>query len=350
MATIFLSYAKEDKWYVDDVYRAIKAAGLSPWMDKPPAPYERDGIPPGAAWDDEIRKRLQTARVVLIFLSSVSIAKQGYVQREYRLALNEMMNKPSGQVYPIPVLIEPCEVPDVRVDTIRLKDFQWFELYSRGIDELVEYLAEIAPAVGQGVPAPSVRTVAEYNRDTLWDSDLASVNGLLVVYMAALSKQKRVAIIPEEVFERLRMVTYDYTYGFLVALRAARLVDYRTDWKSYWAFDYVHPALTKDFKASLRRRVQQLLVDEKMEPGQFSFYEADMRTIEDYIEERVIAENAERSSRGSRNVAPRTKRAGIADDVKESTTGAVNPATRKPVAKAKKSVTKTGRGRPKKDD
>jgi hypothetical protein len=255
-----------------------------------------------------------------------------------------MMNKPPGQVYPIPVLIEPCEVPDVRVETVRLKDFQWFELFSRGIDELVEYLAEIAPAAGQGLPAPSVRTVAEYNRDILWDSDLASVNGLLVVYMAALSKQKRVAIIPKDIFDRLRMVTYEYAYGFLVALRAARLLEYRTDWKTYWAFDYVHPALTKDFKASLRRRVQRLLADEKLEPGEFSFYEADMRMIEDYVEERVAAERTKPSSRGDRAArSPRKKRAGETAGVKRSVTRAVDSVAEKPVAKSSRG------GRRKKD-
>jgi hypothetical protein len=290
MSTIFLSYAREDKWYVDDVYLALKSASLSPWMDTPPSPHERDGIPPGAAWDDEIRNQLQEARVILIFLSSVSIAKQGYVQKEYRLALNEMMNRPHGTVYPIPVLIEPCKVPNVRVDTVRLTDFQWFELYSRGIEELVDYLQEIAPSTNGKSSAASVQTVAEYNRDVIWDVDLASVNGLLLIYMAALAKQKRVTILFKELLDRLNMIDYNYAYGFLVALRTAKLIIFRSDWKTYWGFDYVHPSLTKDLKRNFKHRVEKLLKDEGMESGEFAHYEADMRAIEDYIEERVIKE------------------------------------------------------------
>ncbi len=290
MNTIFISYAKEDKWYVDDVYTALKAAGLSPWMDKPPSPYERDGIPPGAAWDDEIRKQLQAARVILIFLSGVSIAKKGYVQKEYRLALNEMMGRPHGSVYPIPVLIEPCEVPNVRVDTITLTDFQWFELFNRGIDELVHYLKEVAPATDIVPNALSVQTIVEYNRDIIWDVDLASVNGMLLIYMAALAKQKRVAILVEELLDRLNMIDYSYAYGFLVALRAAKLIVFSSDWKRFWEFDYVHPALTKNLKQNIRRRIERLLQDEGLEPGEFAYFEANMRIIEDYIEERVVEE------------------------------------------------------------
>jgi hypothetical protein len=256
MAEIFLSYAKEDKWYVDDVYRALKAAGLSPWMDKPPSPYEREGIPSGAVWDSVIRKRIREARVILLFLSSTSIRKQGYVQREYRLASNEMMNKPPGEVSSVPVLIEPCEVPDVRVDTVWLKDFQWFELYSRGIDDLIKDLAQLVPARKDAGPTPSARSVAEYNRDVLWDMDLASVNGLLLIYLALLAKQKRVSILPQELTDRGAVFTDDYAMGFLVGLRAAKMMLIRTDWETFWVFDYIHPALTKDLKATIMRRVE----------------------------------------------------------------------------------------------
>jgi hypothetical protein len=44
---IFLSYAREDKERVDQVYMKLKQAGLDPWMDSPPAPYKNEGIPPG---------------------------------------------------------------------------------------------------------------------------------------------------------------------------------------------------------------------------------------------------------------------------------------------------------------
>jgi hypothetical protein len=287
MNTIFLSYAREDKPHVDNVYRHLKAEGLLPWMDKPPCPFRSEGIPPGAIWDREIRKQLQRARVVLAFLSGTSIAKQGYIQKEYRLALSEMMKKPSEEIYLIPVLIENCDLPDMQVDTINLKDLQWFELFSRGIDELVDYLRLHTSSndLAQSPRALPIGEVVERNREYLWDVDLSSVNGLILVHMASLARERDVAVDLKELSDRLKCVDYLYAYGFLVALRTAKLVLFRSDFKTFWRFDYDHPALTRDIKGDLRKRIEQMLRDEGLSAGHGSPFEGDIRVVEDYIEE-----------------------------------------------------------------
>jgi hypothetical protein len=143
METIFLSYAREDKDSVRGVYTSFKKAGLNPWMDDPPSPWELDGIAPGQDWDHCIRSTLKEASVILAFLSKRAIEKQGYVQREYRLALSLMMEKPPDSVSLIPVLLEDCAPPDLRVDTISLRQFNWYRLYEKGVDYLITYLRKI---------------------------------------------------------------------------------------------------------------------------------------------------------------------------------------------------------------
>jgi hypothetical protein len=140
---IFLSYAKEDTRRVRNVYRRLRQAGLSPWMDRPPPPWNREGIPPGAQWDDVIRDKMATARVILLFLSKASIKKQGYVQREFRLALGIAMECPVNTISIIPVLLEPCEPPDIRVDTVSLRQLQWHNLQESGLASLVDHVATI---------------------------------------------------------------------------------------------------------------------------------------------------------------------------------------------------------------
>lgn len=140
MASIFLSYAKEDRSKVQEVYRALRVAGIGPWMDKPPAPYQLEGIQPGEDWDSAIRRAIKEAQLVLAFFSKTSIEKQGYVQREYRLALSSTMDKPVGTISFVPVLLEECAPPDIRVDTISLSQFQWYALYEDGLDNLVQSL------------------------------------------------------------------------------------------------------------------------------------------------------------------------------------------------------------------
>ena len=141
---LFLSYAREDKKHVDKIYGQLLEAGLNPWMDKPPKPYQLCGLAPGSDWESVIRSKLQTASLVLLFLSRASISKEGFVQKEFRLSLKTMGEKPPGQLYLIPILLEPCSVPDYGVDLIKLNNLQWFLLYEQGIQPLLDFLINLA--------------------------------------------------------------------------------------------------------------------------------------------------------------------------------------------------------------
>ncbi len=160
---IFLSYAKEDRRRVVGVYRALRKADLNPWMDDPPRAWHREGIQPGREWDNEIRERIAQARVILLFLSSRSVTKRGYVQREYRLALNLALERPPTSISLVPVLLEPCSVPDLRVDTASLRQFHWHLQYRSSLGELVQLVRDIvAPQPveipqDQGAALPSPR-------------------------------------------------------------------------------------------------------------------------------------------------------------------------------------------------
>ena len=140
--TVFLSYAKEDRRKVTPVYRALKLAGFNPWMDAPPRPWHLDGIPVTADWDAEIRRHMSESDLVLIFLSRRSIEKKGYFQREYRLALSLAAEHPPTSLYLFPVMLEPCEVPDVTVDTVSLRRFQWYPHYRSSMSDLVSWVAK----------------------------------------------------------------------------------------------------------------------------------------------------------------------------------------------------------------
>ncbi len=140
MEEIFLSYAKEDKSHVDSIYHKLIEQGLNPWMDNPPKPYSANGIPFGEKWDIYLENKLNSVELILIFLSKMSIEKKGYVQKEYRLALNKCMYQPASTIPLIPILLEDVDVPQIKVDTISLKDFQWYNLPQLGLVPLIEIL------------------------------------------------------------------------------------------------------------------------------------------------------------------------------------------------------------------
>ena len=144
MSTIFMSYAREDRKRVSEIYESLRQSGLNPWMDDPPSPYELEGIPPGQDWDQFIRRKMKESLITLAFLSKHSVAKEGYVQREYRLALNILMEKPADRTYLIPVLLEDCTPPDIKVDTVSLHQLNWYRLHEKGLEYLIDFLKQVS--------------------------------------------------------------------------------------------------------------------------------------------------------------------------------------------------------------
>ena len=51
--------------------------------------------------------------------------------------MNEM---PPNRIYFLPILIEKCEVPDILVGNIYLKNIQWYELYNKGTESLIKFI------------------------------------------------------------------------------------------------------------------------------------------------------------------------------------------------------------------
>lgn len=102
---IFLCHASDDKNTVLEIYNRLKQAGFKPWIDK-------EDLLPGQRWDQEIPKAIKASDFILVFFSKVSVSKRGYVQKEFRLALDVYDETPDGEIVVIPVRIDDCEVPD----------------------------------------------------------------------------------------------------------------------------------------------------------------------------------------------------------------------------------------------
>jgi formylglycine-generating enzyme required for sulfatase activity len=144
VARIFLCHASEDKAQVREVYHQLKALGFEPWLD------EVD-ILPGQDWEYEIEQALETSDFVMVFLSTRSVEKVGYVQREFRRALYKAEEMPEGFVHTIPVKLDDCAVPR------RFSHHQWANLYEAGaFDRIVRALQYGLQQRGQPLPEPLV--------------------------------------------------------------------------------------------------------------------------------------------------------------------------------------------------
>jgi len=164
---LFLCYAREDKKHIDEIYLEMKAAGLNPWMDHPPAPYDSDGIPLGVPWDLAIRTNIRRAAYCITFLSTKSVSKKGYVQEEYRVALEALSEMPPGQVFVVPALLEECQLPDWRIGALGFDQLQWINLTADGTQALIRFLKKDLPARMDLMGGSSTLFIAAASADEL---------------------------------------------------------------------------------------------------------------------------------------------------------------------------------------
>jgi hypothetical protein len=124
VARIFLCHASDDKAQVREVYRQLKALGFTPWLD------EVD-ILPGQNWNYEIEQALENSDFVIVFLSTRSVKKIGYVQRELKRALEHSEYMPEGFIHTIPVKLDDCATPR------QFRHHQWAKLYEEGAFDMI---------------------------------------------------------------------------------------------------------------------------------------------------------------------------------------------------------------------
>ncbi len=116
-AKVFISYAKEDYTIARRLYNDLKKAGVKPWLDD-------EDLLPGQNWKLAIKKAIESSTHCLVLLSSKSVSKRGYVQNEFKLALDVLDECSDDDIYIIPVRVDDCE-PGYD----RLRDLHWVDLF-----------------------------------------------------------------------------------------------------------------------------------------------------------------------------------------------------------------------------
>lgn len=102
---VFLCHASQDKPSVRDLYKRLCAESwINPWLDE-------EELLPGQDWNLEIEKAVESSNAVIVCISNVSVAKEGYVQKELRQVLNIALEKLEGSIFVIPVRLDDCPLP-----------------------------------------------------------------------------------------------------------------------------------------------------------------------------------------------------------------------------------------------
>jgi hypothetical protein len=129
---IFISYAREDAATSVKLYNALARLGLLPWLDS-------EDLLPGQNWKVEIKRAVERADYFLALLSTKSLTKRGFVQRELKFALEVLDEFPEGAVYVIPVRLDECEPSNSRLRDLHRVDM--FPSFEEGLNRILRVVS-----------------------------------------------------------------------------------------------------------------------------------------------------------------------------------------------------------------
>jgi len=127
MKKVFLSYAREDLKIAKKIYNDLARKGINVWLDE-------NALIPGQNWHYEITQAIKGSNYFLALLSSNSVSKVGYVQKELKMALDILDNYPQDKIFIIPVRVDDCEPVDEKLGALH-----WADLsvdYEAGIQKI----------------------------------------------------------------------------------------------------------------------------------------------------------------------------------------------------------------------
>ena len=102
---VFLCHASQDKPVVRELYhRLVAEPWIDPWLDE-------EKLLPGQDWNWEIEQAVESSDAVIVCVSSTSVVKEGYVQKELRQVLNIALEKLEGAIFILPIRLDDCELP-----------------------------------------------------------------------------------------------------------------------------------------------------------------------------------------------------------------------------------------------
>lgn len=108
-ASIFLSYASEDREPARSIGDALSKLGIDVWLDE----SELGG---GDAWDQKIRKQIRECDFFMPIVSAHTEARlEGYFRREWRLAVERTLDMADDHLFLLPVVIDNTDQTHARV-------------------------------------------------------------------------------------------------------------------------------------------------------------------------------------------------------------------------------------------
>jgi formylglycine-generating enzyme required for sulfatase activity len=155
---VFLSHVREDAERIDRLASDLEARGIETWID-------RHKIRPGERWEKAIEDAIRSgAFFVACFSTAYSARTRTYMNEELHIAFQEVRLRPADTSWFIPVRLDECEIPDLRIaPNLTVRSFHWLDLFpdwENGVERLAEVIGfssrpdQLRERVSAAEPAP----------------------------------------------------------------------------------------------------------------------------------------------------------------------------------------------------
>src|ERR1700733_12386657 len=120
-ASVFLSYASDDRQTARALGDALTSFGLEVWLDE-------SALGGGDAWDQKIRRQIRECDYFMPIVSARTEARhEGYFRREWRLAVERTLDMADDHLFLLPVVIDGTDETRARVPE-KFLAVQWLRL------------------------------------------------------------------------------------------------------------------------------------------------------------------------------------------------------------------------------
>jgi HEAT repeat protein len=146
VAHAFISYVRENSVVVDRLAAALRELGIDIWLD-------REQIAAGSRWRHAIRNAIREGTCFVACFSAEAQARNRtyYMNEELVEAIEELRLRPANRNWFIPVLLSPCEVPEMSIgagDTLHsIQSVALYESWDAGVLRIAEAIEPISVAV-----------------------------------------------------------------------------------------------------------------------------------------------------------------------------------------------------------
>ena len=112
---------------------------------------DKENLLPGQDYDIEIKNNIRKSDFFIPLFSSISVEKRGYIQKEFKLAVDTLEEIPPGEIFVIPVRLDECEIKYPELKKYQYQDLfpEWYEGLGRIIKSIDNSIKEINIRIGK---------------------------------------------------------------------------------------------------------------------------------------------------------------------------------------------------------